>query len=494
MSSGKDPIFPHRSHRPRGLIICGAVTMCLFSCGGTATAQVGPPSEITEGGQPTTATQTPPTTASVPISAQTQATAVIQPTTQGPFEPPTASPEETPLPSGAGKPSIGQWLLSPTVDSYALYDTNVYSSPTNALSGPGLHFHPSILAERNTGIFDTQIYGNIDSTVYPTLDYQNNTFNKQAGMIQSYSPLRDLVFTAQGDYTHNTLANILTNSIPSPVISSATPVPLGAAGVVASPQVVVNPNDTFTGTASIYKEFNRAYIKVGATDLHTDYTSTPLQDFDQQSYFGNGAFWLTPQLYAYADGIQAFTEAETGVNSTSFRARGGFGTAQIALLQASVYYGGQGTQVQNDGSAGGDIYGGVLTYVPTQPWNMSVSVDRLRNISNITTALPQGLGGLPLTGVAVSVTQSSQLTTVAFKSNYNFSPQTTIYGVVSDTQIEYLGTSRVDTSWLASVGIRHQLRHDLALTLDYQYTSLASPQPLTSFNRNLVMLGAHYNY
>jgi len=398
------------------------------------------------------------------------------------------------LPSGAGQLSLGQWLLSPTLDVYSLYDSNLYSSPANALSGPGLHFHPGILADRNTGLFDTKFYGNIDSTVYPTLDYQNNTFNKQAGVIQSYSPLRDLVFTVQGDYTHNTLANVLTNSIPSPIVSSATPVLPGANGVLAGPQVVVNPNDTFTTTASIYKEFNRAYIKVGATAQRTDYQTTPLNDFDQQSYNGNGAFWLTPQLYAYADGIQAFTEAATGVNSTSFRARSGLGTAQIGLFQSSIYWGQQGTEVQNNGSAGGDIYGGILSYLPTSAWNMSLSVDRLRNISNITTTIPQGLGGLPLTGISVPITQSSQLTTIAYKSNYIFSPQTTIYGVLSDTMIAYLGTTRIDNTWLASVGIRHQLRQNLALTLDYQYTDLHSQVPVTGFSRNLVTLGAHYTF
>jgi hypothetical protein len=455
--------------------------------------QVALPDEITHGGQLPTA-KIPPTTASVPISAQTQATAVVQPTTQGPLEPPIGPPEEAALPSGVGQLSLGQWLLSPTLDVYSLYTSNLYSSPANALSGPGIHFHPSILADRNTGLFDTKFYGNIDSTVYPTLDYQNNTFNKQAGVIQSYSPLRDLVFTVQGDYTHNTLANVLNNSIPSPVISSASPVPPGANGVLASPQVVVNPNDTYTTTASIYKEFNRAFIKIGATALRTDYDTTPLSDFNQQSYNGAGAFWLTPQLYAYADGTQAFTEEATGVNSTSFRTRGGLGTAQIGLFQSSIYWGQQGTLVQNDGSAGGDIYGGVLSYLPTSAWNMSLSVDRLRNISNITTAVPQGLGGLPLTGIGVSVTQSSQLTTIAYKSNYIFSPQTTVYGVLSDTLIEYLGTTRVDNTWLASVGIRHQLRNNLALTLDYQYTALHSEVPVTGFSRNIVTLGAHYNF
>src|ERR1700682_2999892 len=124
--------------------------------------------------------------------------------TGGPSAPPLDPPGERPLASGTL--SIGPWLLSPTLDLYTFYDSNIYSTPTSRLSGPGFHFHPALLAEYDTGIHDTKLYGNIDSEVYPTLNYSQNTFNRQAGVIQTFAPLRALIFTVQGDYTHNTNA------------------------------------------------------------------------------------------------------------------------------------------------------------------------------------------------------------------------------------------------------------------------------------------------
>ncbi len=185
------------------------------------------------------------------------------------------------LPSGSGTLSLGQWLLTPTLGLYTLYDTNLYSSPTVPLKGPGVHIHPALSAEYNTGLYDTQVYGNIDSTIYPTLNDQNNTFNRQAGIIQNYSPLPDLVFTAQGDYTHNTNAAVLPNSLPTPVSSAGSPSPSGTASVVgAGQQTVVNPNDVYTAQATIYKEFNRAFVRLNglvATTQFEQNSSSKLQ-------------------------------------------------------------------------------------------------------------------------------------------------------------------------------------------------------------------------
>ena len=71
---------------------------------------------------------------------------------------------------------------------------------------------PNLLADFNTGIYETSIYGNIDSKIYPTLNLSNDTFNRQAGILQKYSPLPDLLFTAQGNYAYSTNANVLLNS------------------------------------------------------------------------------------------------------------------------------------------------------------------------------------------------------------------------------------------------------------------------------------------
>jgi opacity protein-like surface antigen len=398
--------------------------------------------------------------------------------------------------------SLGQWLLTPTVGLYTLYDSNIFGSPTHPLSGPAFHFHPSLLADRNTGIYETQLYGNIDSTVYPTQSSSIDTFNEQGGFRQTYSPLPDLVFTAHGDYTHNTNASVLSNSttpsvstIPNPIVSPATPAPTGAEGVVAAQQTVVSPNDTYTGTFSAYKQFNRAFLSLGSTLTDTIFEKTPNSDVSQETYYGSGGFWFTPLLYTFASGSDGTSHPAVGSSANSYLAKGGIGSDQIGLFQGSIYYGQQGTIVADGGgTAGGDLYGGIISYFPTTPWTMSFSVDRQRNISNITATTPLALAGLQLAAVGVSVNTSTQTTAMTFRSNYQWSDQTSIFGVVSDTLIAYLGSSRVDTSWVASVGIRQQVEHNLTLSFDYNYTRFLSEQPMTSFNRNIVTVGALYNF
>ena len=201
--------------------------------------------------------------------------------------------------------SLGQWVLTPSLGLYTLYDSNLYSSPI-AVRGSGFHIHPALSADYNTGIYDTQVYGNIDSTIYPTLDDQNNTFNRQAELIQNYSPLPGLVFTAQGDYTHNTSAAVQPNSLPTPISSAGQPPPSGTAGVVgAGQQTVVNPNDVYTAQATIYKEFNRAFIRLNGLVQTTQFEQQTSQSYDTKTYNGIGGFWFTPQLYAFGDGIQS---------------------------------------------------------------------------------------------------------------------------------------------------------------------------------------------
>jgi hypothetical protein len=435
-------------------------------------------------------------TAQLPLTANFPYTPVAPISTQAPFEPPLNPPEVGVLPTGAGALTFDQWIISPTLDLYTLYDTNVHSSPTVPLSGPGFHFHPAVSAEYNSGLYDTQLYGNIDSTVYPTLDWHNNTFNRQAGVIQKYSPLRDLVFTLQGDYTHNTNANVVIQSLPSPITTPGSPPPPGAAGVLATQETVVNPNNVYTATATIYKEFNRGFMKLDGTAQSTKYETQPTQSFNRMSYDGNGGFWVTPVFYLYGDGIQSFTSPELGTPSNYFRARAGLGTALIGFFRGAIYYGQQGSEFNGDGKAGGDIYGGIVSYYPSPTLNMSFAVDRLRNLSDITSGNAQALGGLNFVAVGVSPSQSSQITSFTYKANYTLSPQTSGFLVLSESIIDLIGSVPhiVENSWFADLGLTHQLRDNLTLTLDYQYTRFISPTPQTSFNRNLVTLGGHYRF
>jgi hypothetical protein len=421
-----------------------------------------------------------------------------------------------PLPTGDQTLALGQWLVSGAVGVSTFYNSNIYQSSTPPiLQGPGFEIRPSLLADFNTGIYETSIYGNIDSRIYPTLDSSNDTFNRQAGILQKYSPLPDLLFTAQGNYAHSTNAGVLLNSttpaatsIPSPIVSPANPALPGVAGVAANAQTVVDPNDTYTATASVYKEFNRAYAIFGGSVSDTTFETTPSSNYNLAAYYGAGGIWFSPLFYAFVNGAQSFYDPALGLSSASYFVKSGIGSDRIGFFQGSVYVGEQAITVADDGGrAGGDLYGGAISYFPIQPWNMTFSVDRLRNIADITAptsqalsgsfgALPSGAtGGLGLSGVGISTNTSAQITTLAYRTSYTFSPQTSAFGVVSVTPIAYLGTSRVDYSWYAAVGIRHLLQDHLTLTFDYTFARYESEvSPSSNFTSNIIALGAIYTF
>ena len=254
---------------------------------------------------------------------------------------------------------------------------------------------------------------------------------------------------------------------------------------MAEQQTVVKPNDIYTLTGSMFKEFNRAFVTFGGVLQSEIFSTDPMSNYNRSSYHGAGGFWFSPILYAFGDGIQSFTNPETGAPSNYFRARAGVGTAQLGFFQGSIYYGQQGSEVKGGGSAGGDIYGGDIIFIPNANLNMTFAVSRMRNISNITSGATQGLGGLDLSGVAVTAGSSVQSTVLAFKADYIITPQTNAFLVLSDTLLAHLsGPAMVDKTWLASVGIEHNLSDHLSVTFSYNYTRYLSEAPNSSYIRN----------
>ena len=411
--------------------------------------------------------------------------------------PPQGPPATGALPTGSGALSLGQWLLTPTLGLYTLYNSNIYSSPTSQLSGPAFHINPILNADYNTGIYDTKLNAYIDSMIYPTLDYINNTFNRGAGVTQTYSPLPDLVFTAQGNYAYSTLANVFPNSTPvvatpTPPPPPGTPPPVGAAAVVAGQQTFVNPNETYTAVASVYKQFNRAFMQLSASVLAVEYVSQPASNSQSASYNASGGFWFSPLFYAFGNASESTVRPVIGASSSYHTVQGGIGSDRISLFQGSIYFGYQGSEVADGGgTAGGDLYGASISYFPTEVWTLFLSASRITNVSNITSQTSQVLSGLQLAAIAISTSQSVQTTSVSIGSNYTLSPQTTLYALVSDTRIE---DPLVNNSWLASAGITHKLSDQLSLSFTYSYTRYISPTPLTSFTDNVATVGALYRF
>ena len=390
-------------------------------------------------------------------------------------------------------------------------------SPQAGISGWAFGVSPSVTAEWSNGIHTTTLYGNFEHLQHPT-ESTVNTDDGEATFTQRYAPLRDLTFTFLGDYTHRTIATGLTNAIPSPITTTATTVlpngntvlPNGtivsASGQIvgqsnplptASGLSVVNPYDQFTGTAKVDKIFSDGILTLGASVLRSNYEeqAAETEDFTATTFTEDGAFWLGPVFYAYSDGSFSLrNNTSPNPDTSAYRIIGGIGTRQFGEFRASLYFGHQGSETSGSGSAGGDVYGGSVTYYPTIDWTIAAGIDETINRSTQTSPSTQALNIPVPTPVQIPLSSSTNVTSISLRPEYRITPQWAVSGLFGYTQIEYPGSPLWSNAWLADATLKYDIWRNMTLALEYQYSSIVSNAPMSTANRNLIVMSASYRF
>ncbi len=434
--------------------------------------------------------------------------------------------QEPPLSIPAGGPPYADpmaipfngWLLYPTLNTFSRYSNNYFLSPQAKISGWSFGVSPSMIAEWSNGIHTTTLYGTYTHIEYPTAN-EVNTDDGEARITQQYAPLRDLNFTFLGDYTHTTINGALTSAIPNALTATTTTVlPNGNIvlpnGTIVSPsgqivgQVgpafnvaalsVVNPYNAYTATAGVQKIFSDGIVSLGASLLRQDYQEqvSKSEDFTAKTFTENAAFWLGPVFYLYSNGsFSTRTNTLPTPDSTAYQITGGIGTRQFGLFRASAYFGHQGSDSTGFPSAGGDVFGGVLTYYPTPLWTITANFDETINIAP-STALPSTQAiNLPISvPLQIAVSSSTQTAATSLRSEYRISPQWTASAIFGYTRVQFLGTPGWDNAWLADAILKYDIRRNLSLAWEYQYSSIVSNIPLNTAVRNLVTMSASYKF
>ncbi len=427
-------------------------------------------------------------------------------------EPPLSIPEGGPPPKAGTAIPFESWLFYPQINAFTVYSDNLFFSPQSRVSAWGFGLSPSLTAEWSNGIHTTTIYGNIERRVYPT-DNEVNAIDGEATFTQRYEPLRDLAFTAEGGYTHKTISSNLDEAIPSGLSTPTTiRLPNGDIqlpdGTIISPsgEVVghattplnvsglslINPYDQFIGTASVDKIFNHGVLTLSSSAQRTDYETDKARDSTSQTFREDGSTWLGPVFYAYSEGAFTQRTASSGSSSTAYRIIGGIGTRQIGLFRASAYFGHQGSQ--SSGSAGGDVYGGKITYYALPDLTLSATIDQTTNVSHQTAASTQALtlpGNVP---VQVALSDSTHITATSLESDYIISPQWTAIVNLGYTRIAFIDSSKLNNVWLADAKLDYGIFNNMSLTWEYQFASIVSNVPFTSAKRNFFMMGALYKF
>lgn len=431
-------------------------------------------------------------------------------------QPPLTIPAGGPPPADPNAVMLGDWFLYPSLDVFAEDSNDYFLSPQSKISGWALGASTSATAEWSNGIHTTTLFGNFEHLQYLT-DSAATTDDGEATITQRYAPLRDLAFTFLGDYTHRTIASGLTNAIPAPVVTTASTVlPNGNTvlpnGVIISPsgQVVgqsisapttsalsvVNPSNQFTGTARVEKLFDGGIWTLGASLLRTDYEQqqSGQQDFTAATFTEDGSFWLGPLCYFFSDGSFTFHDADAAnSNSTAYRIVGGLGTRQFGLFGGTLYFGHQGSD-SGSGPAGGNIYGGTLTYYPTADLTIRGIIDDTVNYAPQASSLNLALS-LPVPSpLQVSLSSSTNVTSIALRPEYRIAPAWTLTGLFGYIRVEYLGSPALSTAWLADATLRYDIWRNLSLSWEYQYSGIVADLPLSSAVRNLIVMRASYRF
>jgi hypothetical protein len=419
--------------------------------------------------------------------------------------------------------ALDGWLLYPSLRTYSAWSDNVFFSPVGPINAAGLGINPALTAVWTNGIHTTVLYGDLDRQTFPS-DNQINTLDGRAGFIQRYEAMRDLIFTVNANFSHQTWAAGLQNSLqipsgtstilpngntvsPTGAIISSSGQPTGQITQASASNIPlsVNPFNQYTGTFSVDKIFNRGILSVSESISRTDYDSNLLLgNFKSRTLTENGGVWLGPSLYAYSSGSLGTIDTAGSAfspdsnSTTSYRVVGGLGTRQFGLWRGSLYFGHQGSQISSvslpSTSAGGDVYGGALYYYPTPQLALTGTVDRTINISSLASPTNLALTLPDFAAVQVPLTDSTRTTSVSLVSTYEFTPQWFATMQLGFVRTSYLVLPRTDDSWIADAILRYNVRKNLAVTWEYRYRNIESNAALVSASSNFIMMGTTYGF
>jgi hypothetical protein len=302
------------------------------------------------------------------------------------------------------------------------------------------------------------------------------------GAVQDYEPVESWVFHAQGDYTRQ--RDIFSTLGVTRSLSSLDPT-----GVGVLPTQQPSVYNQLSGTGSVLKRFNNAFVSVGGSvvDIIQDAPSGTVSPPSGLVYTATsrGGIWLIPDFYAFVSGaVDKRDWNAASLNSSGFRTLLGLGSDQIGLFRGEIYGGYQQEDFDSAtlGTVGSSVYGGHLEYFPYPKLTLRAGADRTIGASL--------LGTVPATAIATS----SIVTSFLGQANYALFPEWEWSGRAGYLRAAYTESSRRDNAWTAGATLTYSIWQSFGLSLDYQHLALNSNVPDQGFSRDIVTFGISYKY
>ena len=385
-----------------------------------------------------------------------------------------AQTKTDPRPTSAdGALQIYNWLVYGSVGVSGVYDNNINSSPVDPIAAYGTQVTPSVIAEYNTGIQRTFIYGVGDFRYYPSVN-QAQIWDSSAGIVHIWEIDRGLNFRAQAQLTDGES-------------------PLGYTNVGTNAVVAIEPVQAVTlfGSTSIQRDVGLFFTALGGSVTYQTFNQTQTVDTDiavpesyrdGATYTVNGrlGYNVTPLVYAYVEpSINTAQFNDSSLDSQGYRVVAGLGSARVGLMNGEIY-GGFMDQTFADPSIAPlttGVYGGHLSYYPTRSLSFTASLDQGLNTSDYSTRsfLP---GSIVKTNTA------------KLQANWDVTRFITLSGSVQYSQWDYLGSTLVQDYLTGSSSLTYWIQPKLGITLQYSHSILDTNLVGGNYTHDFVSLGA----
>ena len=166
-----------------------------------------------------------------------------------------------------GIPLAG-WMFYPSLFAGAVFNDNVYATPTDRRAATGVRLRPSFTAELDNGIHKTSVYGTVDAQFYPgvngTATHRSpSNVSALAGLSHLWEPTSDLQIRFAAGYSRQ-------NGLFGSNFGAGAPItPSPSVTSVAGSQQFSNQ---FNGTVSVEKEMaSRTFVRATAGATYVTY-------------------------------------------------------------------------------------------------------------------------------------------------------------------------------------------------------------------------------
>jgi hypothetical protein len=395
--------------------------------------------------------------------------------------------------SAEGAFQILDWLLYGGMGWGAACDYNVNESPTNQIKACGPQFTPLIVADHDTGIQRTLLYGIGDIRYYPSLS-RVDVIATTAGLVHVWEIQRDLIFRVQ--------AQGLLNQ--------------GYSGFAAN---LVSTNAFLTtplkysqgyGSTSLQKEFGNFFTAIGGSFTRTDYQNV-INNFGNviDESFQNGSvstlnarfgYHISPIVYTYVEPSWNWQQyAATSLNSQGYRIVAGLGTGRISLFNGEVYAGYATQRFEDDavGTVSVPVFGGRLSWYPTRFLTFTLTANRTFGTSDFFANIP-GIslppGSIVNNGSGLIPGSVTTTTTANLNGVWDFNRALSFTANVSDQNLDYLNSFRRDDLFNLGGGVIFKIRPGLGLSINYTHQHLFTNLAGAAFSADFISAGAQSKF